>query len=301
MAMDSRQCGGTNASRRKNVLSSSTDRSENNVSSEKGTEVIPTPKGNSGGQMKRLISSQNVAVLISLAILVGSVLRENGMILDSYFSNKRNVLNQKFVKWSWGWTLCFMTPYLILLSWARFPGQIIPAVRSLLRLAVLTASWYFWVEIVMFHVHENTGTCSIDPKTHSASLACRQAGGVWDGFDISGHSFLLVLIILTIHEELAPFWQHHESQGVKFVFPNRSSTEMEEHPILSVVFKLGLYATTIVISLMQSLSVIMVIATSLYFHTMSHKVLGTAIALLTWFATYRVWFISDSLFALPLS
>ncbi|XP_071493563.1 acyl-coenzyme A diphosphatase FITM2-like [Diadema antillarum] len=300
MAMDSRQGGGTNASRRKNV-SSSTEGSQNNDTlnvSSSGTETRPK-KG--GGQMKRLLSSQNLAVLISLAILIGSVLRENGMILDSYFSNKHNVLNQKFVKWSWGWTLCFMTPYLLLLSWARFPGQIIPAVRSLLRLAVLTASWYFWVEIIMFHVHENTGACSIDPKTHRASLACRRAGGAWDGFDISGHSFLLVLIILSIHEELAPFWQHYESPGLKFVFPNRSSMEMEEHPILSVIFKLGLYATTIVISLMQSLSVIMVIATSLYFHTMSHKVLGTAIALLTWFATYRVWFISDSLFALPLS
>nr|XP_054766402.1 acyl-coenzyme A diphosphatase FITM2-like [Lytechinus pictus] len=281
----------SNVSRRKNVIKSNDQSNERTENLEEEDR-----KGESS------MDVQTAAFALSIMIVAGSILRENEMVPDSFFADKHNPLNQKFVKWSWGWTLCFMTPFLLLLSWARHPGQYLQAFRGILRLVALTAAWYFWVNIVMDTVHEYSGKCSIEAHSSGGSRACRRGGGRWDGFDISGHSFLLVLIVLTTLEEMAPFWHLYESSGVQITF--QGSTESQQGtkriPIFSFLLEILLYILAIIISLMQSLSVLMVLATSLYFHTISHKVIGTALAIITWYITYRLWFKSSRTFSLPL-
>lgn len=282
--------GSSNVSRRKFV-------GKSNDNCDKETEKLEEKDGS----VKSYMDAQTAAFALSLIIIVGSIFRENELVPESFFADKHNPLNQKFVKWSWGWTLCFMTPFMLLLSWARHPGQFLPAFRAILRLVVLTGAWYFWVEIVMDTVHEHTGKCSIEAHSSGGSRACRRGGGRWDGYDISGHSFLLVLIILITQEELAPFWQLYESSGVNISFQSSASGQGKKKiPVFSFLLEILLYVLAIIISLMQSLSVLMVIATSLYFHTISHKILGTALAIITWYSTYRLWFKSNRSFSLPL-
>lgn len=265
-------------------------RRKNNTSKSNSHEITEDEKENSSRMRRKESRAQTVVVALSITIFVGSILRENEMVPDSFFSNKQNPLNQHFVKWSWGWTLCIMTPFLLALSWARHPGKLMPPVRCILRLGVLTAMWYFWVEIVMNTVQERTGKCSIE--SHGDSRACRRGGGRWDGFDISGHSFMLVFIILTTQEELAPFWHLYETSGVRFTFPS-SKGEMRTVPVLSFLLQILLHLLAIIVSLMQSLSFVMVMATSLYFHDISHKLIGTALAIVSWYLTYRTWFMSE--------
>ncbi|KAF3860866.1 hypothetical protein F7725_001121 [Dissostichus mawsoni] len=125
----------------------------------------------------------------------GSVLKELELVPQTYFSSTRNALNVYFVKVSWGWTLLLLTPFL-LLSNSSFSRSVSFLCRRLLSLAVATAVWYAFTE-TFFYIEDATGSCyetdalDVVNKEFVTKASCRRAGFLWDGYDISGHSFIL--------------------------------------------------------------------------------------------------------------
>uniref|UniRef100_A0A1A8QEM5 Fat storage-inducing transmembrane protein 2 n=2 Tax=Nothobranchius TaxID=28779 RepID=A0A1A8QEM5_9TELE len=235
--------------------------------------------------LRRIHAVQRNSPWIFLLIcLVGSILKELELVPQTYFSSSKNVVNVLFVKVSWGWTLLLLTPFL-LLSNSFFSRNVSFLSRRLLSLAVATAVWYVCTE-TFFYIEDVTGACFETSSSHvtnkefTSKAACRRAGLLWHGYDISGHSFILTYSALLIFEETSPM-----------PFLKTVSLSSQSRTVLNLLY--------VALNLLMVMWVWMFACTSVYFHDPSHKLLGTACALMWWYLTYRVWYLKPLSPGLP--
>ena len=243
------------------------------------------------------IHSSYLVLFLWFLILLLSILKEMVNIPQSFFENKRNILNQIFVKWGWAWTLLLTGSYMILTSFVHGALQWKKAVFfSVARLAVATVIWYFWVNIVFHFVENITGIC-LDKNSKpnfniSDKYECIQMkrGHVWNGFDISGHCFLLTFSILVINSELQIHkrWNNIDVLASKFLLIGSKA-------LLNVKkrYKSTFYLVNVLFILSCALMVLWVVmlsSTCLYFHTFYSKALGGSCGIMSWMVTYHEWF-----------
>ncbi|KAJ8895689.1 hypothetical protein PR048_001025 [Dryococelus australis] len=223
----------------------------------------------------------------------------------TYFARSDNLFNQYFVKFGWGWTLCLTVPFVVLSSHTYCCGKREKIAQHVVRLGIATAAWYFWTKLFNY-VENNYGRCNVVDKRFQSKEACLEGGFFWHGFDISGHAFILIYSSLIIIEECRAIngWD-----GIKDMIRNethlRSSRETapgssplrsltnEEFTLLQLSYeKFTPYIRSLFIA-MTILSVlwdVMLISTMLYYHIMIEKFISGAVAILTWFVTYRFWY-----------
>ncbi|KAM9505180.1 acyl-coenzyme A diphosphatase FITM2-like [Salvelinus alpinus] len=197
--------------------------------------------------------------------MVGSLVKSTQLVPETYFSNSRNVLNMYFVKVSWGWTLLLLTPFIFLI---HYNDSLTFALRRMSSLVVATAIWYTFTE-TFFYIEDATGTCHRDQVPHkefTTKWRCRSAGGQWDGYDISGHSFILSYSALIIAEEMAPM----------------ATMERNRNIVLDLLY--------VSLNGIVFIWIWMFMCTSVYFHNFWQNGLGTVFGILAWFVTYRVWY-----------
>ncbi|XP_044154593.1 acyl-coenzyme A diphosphatase FITM2 [Bufo gargarizans] len=214
--------------------------------------------------------------------LLGSLVKEQWPLPDSYFNNKKNVLNVYFVKVSWGWTFLSLLPFIALTSYVatRSLGTVF---RRLSALLVGTMVWFTCTQFFMM-IENYTGTCynsSMVPEIrpeHTDKRSCVTSGGFWDGFDISGHSFLLPYCTLMILEETA------------VVHIVRFEKSWQKHLI---------NALTLSLAFLVFVWVFMFFCTAIYFHNFFQKLLGTSFGILGWYVTYRRWYLTPYSPGLP--
>ncbi|XP_053706023.1 acyl-coenzyme A diphosphatase FITM2 [Synchiropus splendidus] len=218
---------------------------------------------------------RNLPWIFMITSVVGSILKELQLVPHTYFSSSKNVLNIYFVKLSWGWTLALLSPF-VLLTNSCVSGRSTFLGRRLLSLAVATAVWYVCTQ-TFFYIEDATGSCfqsvTLDTVVEelTSKSACRRAGFHWHGYDISGHSFILTYSSLCIVEEMAAVvWM--------------------KTPGLSWSLRTVVNLLYVALNLLVLIWVVMFTSTSLYFHDLSHKLLGTTCGLLAWFLTYHVWY-----------
>ena len=242
-------------------------------------------------------SAGRLAVFLLIAYPLLCVLGDLKIAPESYFSDKRNFFNQYFVKWAWGWTMCGTAPIILVAAsilWKDYPLLI---VRNLLRIAVGFVVWFVWVSLFNF-IHGMTGRCTT--SGYSNESACRKAGSFWDGYDISGHSFLLIYSALFIREELEAYWILCDisnnaswlgsvSDSAKQLF-GVGAPSFKHVTDLLARFHPVLLLSRFIATFFEVLWLFMLVWTGLHFHTIDSKILGGFIAILSWFLTYRVWY-----------
>ncbi|XP_041061521.1 acyl-coenzyme A diphosphatase FITM2 [Carcharodon carcharias] len=217
-----------------------------------------------------------LALLFVLITLGGSLLKASQPPAESYFSNRRNALNVYFVKFSWGWTLGLLLPFVFTSNYF-LQKDVLFAVRRITSCVVGTAIWFLSTRF--FHIIENfTGECYESQnmtvlQEFENLYTCKKHGHLWLGFDISGHSFLLSYCALIITEEIAVMNELHK---------------MEQKP--------GKATATIIKSLFIALNALLLLwvwmffCTAVYFHDMPHKIIGVAFGISAWYGTYRFWY-----------
>ena len=231
------------------------------------------------------------ALLLFSLVLCGSVLHAAELSPDSLFSDKNNPFNQYLVKLSWAWTLVCLLPIVLFSSFLYSALQWREIVGHFARIGTAHVIW-FTVTSVFVGLDDAVGTCSHDEV--SDRIACLKQGHMWSGFNISGHIFLLTYCVYLLTEECA---------NIKIeVWAEYNNTLTYEHRILN---KLGEKKKRVLPVLYQTASrfveslellataemgvwIVMVITTSLYFHTFSEKFLGFAFGYAAWYLTYRV-------------
>ncbi|KFP28819.1 Fat storage-inducing transmembrane protein 2, partial [Colius striatus] len=198
-----------------------------------------------------------------------------------------------FVKVAWAWTFWLLLPFITLTAYQFAKSKLLysPARRvvSVLRrlgtLLVGTAIWYCCTSLFLY-IENLTGTCSAAGKVgeprrlYATKQECRRDSGSWNGFDISGHCFLLSYCAMMIVEEVAVL------EGLS----------IDQNSKLRVVIN-GLFVS---LCFLAGIWVFMFLCTALYFHDFSQKLIGVVIGLSAWYGTYRVWYLKPISPGLPL-
>ncbi|XP_024998180.2 acyl-coenzyme A diphosphatase FITM2 [Gallus gallus] len=226
-------------------------------------------------------------------VFLGSALKDGDLVPETPMQNKRNVFNVYFVKVAWAWTFWLLLPFIgvttYLFAKSKFlygpTKSILAALRRLSTLLVGTAVWYVCTELFVY-IENLTGTCSTSSKLsephqlYATKQECHRNNGIWNGFDISGHCFLLSYCALMIVEEMAVL------EGLS----------IDRNSRLRVVIN-GLFVSLCFLTMIW---VFMFLCTTVYFHDFSQKLLGALIGLAAWYATYRVWYLKPFSPGLPL-
>lgn len=228
----------------------------------------------------------------------------------SYFSRSDNLFNVYFVKIGWFWTLLFSVPYLALSSYTICCGDIKRLYRNHFpRIAIATMFWYGWTKF--FNVIETTfGRCST--RGFETKSTCLKAGHLWQGFDISGHAFILIYSSLVLIEEARPIvnWEaikdllrneeHNRNGGdgargslMTNPLKNLKDDQIKNLQVLYQKYTPLVRILFVGMTALQLLWDVMLVCTMLYYHNMVEKVISGIIAILTWYFTYRAWYPSS--------
>lgn len=226
----------------------------------------------------------------------------------SYFSRSDNIFNVYFVKWGWLWTLVLSVPYLVLTSLVVCCGNRAKLIKEHLpRILIATAFWFVWTKL--FNLIETSyGRCNV--KNFDTKISCLKGGHFWNGFDISGHAFILIYSSLVLIEEARPIigWEyikeHLRNEEHNRITNEDASTnplrildDAELKKTRDLYEKYTPYIRVLFVSItaLQLLWDVMLVCTMLYYHKMIEKVLSGIFAILTWFFTYRAWYPTPSL------
>nr|ACO10555.1 UPF0517 membrane protein CG10671 [Caligus rogercresseyi] len=248
-------------------------------------------------------TSSKVGLYI-IGTLILSILSEFSSASDTktYLSNPHNVFNLYGVKYGWAWTLLGTVPFIVSSSFILRKNSL---QLGLIRLALATGIWYTST-LIFQRIESSTGICN-SPQYYSKS-SCRRAGFYWSGFDVSGHSFLLIWNNLFILEEARAYigWEkikemlrHEDYRRVSADNPSESkelpNASMSKLSIDAfVLLRKNYFKMTPLIRIFFCFLAaqvllwdVMLVCTALYFHIMIEKVLGALTAVVCWFFLYR--------------
>ncbi|XP_013777312.2 FIT family protein CG10671-like [Limulus polyphemus] len=235
-------------------------------------------------------------------IYIGTVFLISGIcdifpsaISKSYFSRKDNFINQYFVKRGWGWTLLIVGLFIFLTSRTYCRGDKKLISKHMSRLLIATVMW-FSCTFLFEYIEWLTGKC--EKRDIETKDLCKKSGHEWQGFDISGHTFLLIYCGLIIMEEgrCITVWEGIGKQIVQnYVFEAniRNSTlrrlsENEISELRKSYKKLTPFVqlTFVLMTILLLMWDVMLMATIVYFHSIAQKSVGGIIATGAWLVTY---------------
>ena len=255
-----------------------------------------------------------IALLCWFIVIIGSLIHDFHRPPNLYMSNRRNFFNVVFAKWSLAWTLGFVTPFMVLVYWIKSRANLKVVCKHVLRLVVAVVVWYV-VTYILEWIEHLTGDCE-GTDLYEKKEECQNEGLVWSGFDISGHSFLLSYCALMISEEIhaVQFWPKetiycnqnnspNESVSSSEVIVSKEMLQTRERVHVNEKFQSDLkkkpegvrylcimwYTVCCALMLMW---IVLLVFTSIYFHTVNSKVLGSILGLSAWYLTYQVYFLS---------
>lgn len=237
------------------------------------------------------------------ALFLVSLMADFVPMPKTYFARSDNIFNRYFVKWGWAWLLSVTIPWLALTAHTIGCGKRSILMKHLSRLIVATFAWFIWTKVFTF-IEATYGRCLNTREFElQTKIKCLQAGKFWSGFDISGHTFILIYSSLILAEEGASWigWERindliineeHSRTASESTSPLRSLSDDELELVKKAyrVFTPYLRGLFVVLTLQQMLWDVMLFSTILYYHIMVEKFLGGVVAILTWYITYRWWF-----------
>jgi len=192
----------------------------------------------------------------------------------NFFADVDNPFNQYFVKWAWGWTLALVSLHHLLQSGSQLWSR--EGLGKAARLFAGHLVWYLGARVAFPWLEQATGVCK---ASHLLTRrACYKGGSTWTGFDTSGHCFLLTFNNLFISEETV------ESKRVKVDKKDGDGDSSREEVERSLAL------SRYILCLLMLVWDVMILCTSLYFHTFLEKVLGTFCGVGAWYLLYKVFF-----------
>ncbi|XP_071520765.1 acyl-coenzyme A diphosphatase FITM2 [Panulirus ornatus] len=262
------------------------------------------------------IQTEVKITLYSIGLFFGSLICDFLPLPRVYMGQRDNVFNLYFVKVGWAWMVLIVGAFILLTSVTIGCGHREVIKRHMSRLIVSTCLWYFWSQCFFGYVENRTGSC-LGRAIIRNKYDCNSGGFHWHSFDISGHAFLLVYINLLIVEEAKAIvgWEgirdqiriedhkrgevQSDASEDKTPLEGLSAEDMVTLKMNYEQFTPYIRGIFCIMTLMSVLSDVMLTCTIIFFHTMPQKVAGGAIAIATWYLTYKVWFKADASPGLP--
>ncbi|XP_045602009.1 acyl-coenzyme A diphosphatase FITM2 [Procambarus clarkii] len=216
-------------------------------------------------------------------------------------TGKHSVLNTVFVKKGWGITLIAFVVY-HLTSLPLHPKWMIGLKQLLIRIAATTFFFFIWCAVVFEVAEQYSEVCTFNNiKVELTKRQClKLKDHVYYSFDISGHSFLTTYCVLIMMEEskeiLYFLWLGKCLRGI----PTNTSesiglAKFDEKDTKILHSRYTIMSPIVVVSfvcivLLCLIWDFMFIITTLYYHNFLEKVIGTILAVSTWYFLYRQLF-----------
>ncbi|CAF0803827.1 unnamed protein product [Rotaria sordida] len=234
-------------------------------------------------------------LLVSFTIIIiGSMLKSLGLAPTSYFSLKTNIFNTYFAKLGWGWTMGLLIPF-IYLTYITTCSHYQIITRHLVRLLIATGVWFI-ITYLFVNVEAHTGLCKHETMRGVSRKVCVSGGYEWqEGYDFSGHVFLLLYAILIINEEVKSYDKgtNKVDQANKVVHESGDTLSNINHEYLNIVSKI-IQINYVLLAALTILWEFMILSTALYFHHTLHKIIAASVAVFFWYITYYVWYRPNS-------
>lgn len=217
-------------------------------------------------------------------------------------THKTNFFNVYFVKLGWFWTIVLLTPFVLMASRVIENRSQWVNRADLARLVLATVFWYVSTGLFV-HIESQTGICT--SKTIQNRHACIRAGHRWHGFDISGHTFILLYSALIIIEEtksMVGFENFGYLLDSRAQFSQKVQKKSDNHNDLYTRFLVPIRICFVALTLLTLLWDFMLIQTVFFYHSTLQKLLALAWAVALWFITYKVVYPSNifNLMRLPI-
>ncbi|KAG4306060.1 hypothetical protein PORY_000048, partial [Pneumocystis oryctolagi] len=209
-----------------------------------------------------------ILAIYPATIVLGTLFKLNNGTRQSYFSHSSNIFNVIFVKSGWFWTTVVFICHLSRVEYKNI-------FKACLRWFLVTLWWFFITQwffgpSIMDRIFVWTGgSCKfynlklnkVNKDAIYSSTKCKLAGGKWtEGYDFSGHAFLLTHASLFLWSELL--------------------LTLNFYPKCAKQFQ------TMVVYTLLFLWWFMFLMTSCYFHTLIEKAIGLIIGYSTWASIY---------------
>ena len=198
---------------------------------------------------------------------------------SSFWARQDNHLNLYLVKFGWGWTLGLISAAMLVVHLVMEKLEPKTIALCIFRLIVATLVWYCFTASFRW-VEELTGSCHVIREVENGveltRRQCLKGGHRWIGFDISGHCFLMTWNNLFIAEEVLKL---RRFSSVQLALENGQKNKS--------FLELCLFVLIQSLAILMSVWDVMLFFTSLYFHTVTEKVLGSVIAVIAWYSLYQ--------------
>jgi hypothetical protein len=238
-----------------------------------------------------------IGIYSSLLLFCSLIKDFNLAYHKTYLAQKSNIFNIYFVKYGWFWTMLVTVPFVTMTSIVYTGGTMSLVRKNLLRLVVATFLWFISTSFFDY-VDSKTGYCIV--TLHRTKKECKSNSYDWvNGFDISGHTFILMHSLFLMLEEAKVFnnWElfrkkinemaHKEQEANSDEITGYDRAQFWFH-YLTPYIKFNF----IVMALLALLWEMMLITTFLYFHTIMHKLIAGCTAIIFWFLTYQTWYLN---------
>lgn len=156
--------------------------------------------------------------------------------------------------------------------------------------AVYWGGVYYGIEFIA----DKTGDCLIAEaaQIYNRRRTCMDAGGVWTGFDISGHTFLIALSIGLFYDQ-AEFAVKTLKSRCAQILPSRSDSEhqvniVQLHEKISPARRIMLLASLALMCTIWIAWSLLLMHTSYHFHTPWEKLVGVVIGFGFWWPCYLI-------------
>lgn len=203
-------------------------------------------------------------------------------------SEKHHFLNVYFVKLGWFWTTLFIVPFLILTQRVIENRRHWFEWKDLGRVILATGLWFLSTSLFI-HIEHATGSCS-HPTIRSKDQ-CSKGGHYWHGFDISGHTFILLYSALMIIEE-AKVMIGFENFGYlldsRAQYLKKMHDKHCDHNALYAKYLIPIRVLFICLTLLNIVWDFMLIQTVLFYHSFFQKLLAYFWAVFLWYITYKL-------------
>ena len=243
-------------------------------------------------------------IYYGVLVVIGSILCDGTPGLIRAFlpfkTEKSNVLNQYFVKIGWFWTLVLLVPFQCLTRKAIDNSNKWYDLKSLVRVLVVTLAWYLSVSSFNY-IEISTGKCS--KLSIKSRRECLKSGWSWMGFDISGHTFILLFANLILFEE-SRIINGFENFG--YLLDGRdqelrkTTNQGCSHYKIYNTLLIPVRVLYILITFLALLWDFMLIQTVLNYHSFLQKVLAFLWSVCSWHLCYHVIFSFDLFDLMPL-
>lgn len=224
----------------------------------------------------------------------------------NYYNDKRNFINQFFVKKGWGWTTFVIVVFhaINILHNSRLTGKKVPVItRAVITYIIVTIWWALFTQWcfglpIMDRIFVLTGgKCTNIQSSHLGkfkdqtifskiensisnyetnlinSYTCRGVRGEWTGgHDPSGHVFLMIHSSIYMFFEIAPYWSswHQLVANIRSLI---TQLKQSANP-LNTITKLVTQNPHMVVIPLIGLWWFMLLMTNLYFHSIGEKLVG---------------------------